>query len=126
MKPLMILTLLSLLSLSSFASASTNFDTRPALAMMKALSSDKTPQQAKAMLNAILNGQEYEKRVSVIESESASALGKTYVMIIIGTDNLEDDDNGWSSTYQLNIELQRTQEGSDQDIVEVKFQPIAG
>ena len=58
---------------------------------------------ASQLINKILNGQSYEERVSII-STTCKTVNKTMTQceVIIGTDNLNDEDNGWGFVQGLN------------------------
>jgi hypothetical protein len=95
-------------------------------AMVKMLASDKAPIEAKSKVTSILSGQEYEVRISVIKTEIDYSLGRSYITILIGEDDLNDDDEGWGVVYQLDIELQRNEVGDKYEVDTVNFKEIAG
>lgn len=58
---------------------------------------------ATKLINKILIGQSYEERVSII-STKCKTVNKTMTQceVVIGTDNLNDDDSGWGFVQGLN------------------------
>lgn len=90
------------------------------------LSSDKTPKEAKDLLQKVISGQEYEDRVSIISIEEDAALGQRGVTIRVGVDNLTDDDTGWGSVYDIDAIFQRNSRGDYYKLKSVSIELVAG
>ncbi len=75
------------------------------------------------VINAILIGQSYEQRVSVLKA--SCELGKVTTSrtctIRIGTDDLNDDDRGWGSV--LDIKFEQSQKGT---VLKASLSGVAG
>ena len=75
------------------------------------------------VINAILIGQSYEQRVSVLKAtcEVGKVTTSRTCTIRIGTDDLNDNDSGWGSVLDINFE--QTQKGT---VLKARLSGVAG
>lgn len=123
---LVIVGLLSSVSVFAMDCKGLGADCVSAQAVVEVLNSDKTPDEAKNILIQILAAPNEDVNHSILSNEVVdSALGKSFRSIKIGYDDLTDDDNGYSSVYEIMVETKRDAKGNDV-IVNVTFELIAG
>lgn len=121
MRKIIILALsLTLMTTSLFAQVSSQKSAENATRIAKLLVSKQTPAKVKKLLSAVVGGQSYENRVSILSVDSATLNGAHSTTIEIGVDDTSDDDNGWGTVYRIEVKESRT------GISEVKLIMVAG
>jgi hypothetical protein len=61
-------------------------------------------QEGTQLIRSILMTQSYDVRFSVINTRCDSVKGITSCLFVMGSDNIQDEDHGWSTIYDLKIE----------------------
>ena len=126
MKKVILLIASLIISTSSFASLSPKASAENAERIAKILVDQKTPAEVKKLLSAVVGGQSYENRVSILSVDSDAAAGTLKTSIDIGVDDTTDDDNGWGTLYRIEVKEVRTGARGIYQIKEVKLVMVAG
>ena len=127
MKKLMLVCVLALTSISASALSCKSGDSQchDAQAVIDVINSDKTPADAKELLISVLSP-DGSVVAQILRNEVVdAAAGLAFRTIHVGIDNPHDDDDGWSTVYEISVETQRNADGKDV-IVSVTLTGIAG
>ncbi len=98
--------ILSVLIVGQVASAQMEMSkSETAVILAKTMAMANEGSLEKELLTSLLNSQTYENRVS-LTSSTCAYVGRSLIQectFNIGVDNLNDDDNGWSTIYKLDV-----------------------
>lgn len=115
--------ILSVLTVGQVASAQMEISkSDSAVILAKTLAMTKDGSLEKELLTSLLSSQSYENRVSLTNS-SCAFVGRSLIQncqFDIGVDNLNDDDNGWSTIYRLEVKA------INGEVTSLKLEGLAG
>jgi len=123
MKKLIILAAITLMSAFTFADEIKLSESSQASALGQIADKNLAGTEATAMIKNILSGQSYDVRVSIMSTscDKSAKSSLTLCTVAIGQDDMNDDDRGWGSVYNLNYSIDK--KGT---VVKATFELVAG
>lgn len=103
MKKSFLIAAIGLLSVSVFAKEIKISVTAQASALGQIADKNLAGKEATSMIKSLLNGQNYEVRLSIIDTVCNQKMKSlvTECNLSIGIDDMDDEDRGWGSIYSL-------------------------
>jgi hypothetical protein len=128
MKSIFVITFISLFSFASFSADGVSFsNSKDGLSIIgNLLASSKTPSDVKILLKAIVDGQSYDERVSIMTVTHRFSAGKLNYVITVGTDDTTDEDDGWSSLIEIQADYESDNSEKFYNLKQVNLVLIAG
>ena len=120
----------ALLSVSAKAEIETGLEVQGRVLGMLA-EDDSLPEDIRNDLLAVLTGQSYESRVSILEGicageDNSNGVNKATCDFKIGRDDTTDSDSGWGYVYNINAEILVNVKTGTVKIKKVSHQGLAG